>query len=243
MRAEGRPSGVAVARVMALGSCRSAASAPSNQRRNCTMGSEAASDSLRPARVYSLRSRATCSTEVPSLLPAPGAGSALEGSDYLRGDPTAVEISRLRLDPLAVHPASVHLRRVERHVVFEAPVGRNGVGIVPSGPRLATLVGDYVVVARTALPLAQRDPARGSQVLHPDVLRRDVVDRRVAGLEHPLGARRIGERHPAEDHLDASLRVLQPRRARIIPHGLPARTGLDALTGHPTPPPQEVSSR
>src|SRR5215212_197005 len=236
MRAEGRPSGVAVARVMALGSCRSAASAPSNQRRNCTMGSEAAPDSLRPARVYSLRSRATWSTEVPSLLPAPGAGSALEGSDYLRGDPTAVEIPQLRLDLLAVYPASIHLRGVERHVLSEIPIRRNRVGVVPGGPRLATLVGDDVVVARPALPLAHRGPLRGPQVLHPDVLRWDVVDRRMAGLEHPLGARRVGERHPAEDHLDASLRVLQPRRARVIPHGLPAGTGLDALTDHPIPP-------
>src|SRR5215217_7714824 len=168
-------------------------------------------------------------------LPAPGAGSALEGSDYLRSDPTAVEIPRLCLDLLAVYPAGVHRRRVERHVVFETLVRRNRAGVVPGGPRLATLVGDDVVVARPALPLAHRGPLRGPQVLHPDVLRWDVVDRRMAGLEHPLGARRVGERHPAEDHLNTSLRLLQPRRARVIPHGLPAGTGLDALTDHPAP--------
>src|SRR3712207_3756883 len=103
---------------MALGSCRSAARASSNQRRNCAMGSGEASVSFSPARAYSLRSRATWSTGTPAPLPAPGTGGALERPDYLRGDPTPVEAPLLRLDLLPIHPAGVHLRRVERYVVL-----------------------------------------------------------------------------------------------------------------------------
>src|SRR5215204_4452908 len=110
MRAEGRPSGVAVAKVMALGSWRSAASAVSNQRRNCAMGSGSAADSVSPARVYSLRRRAAWSTGF--LLPASSTGTALERTDFLRCDPTAVESPLLRLDLLPLHPAGVHLEGV-----------------------------------------------------------------------------------------------------------------------------------
>src|SRR5918995_7529674 len=152
---------------MALGSCRSAARASSNQRRNCAMGSGEASVSFSPVRVYSLRSRATGSTGLPAPLPAPGTGGALERADYVGGDPTPVEVPLLRFDPLLVHPAGVHPRRVERHVVLEFPVRRDGVGVTPGDPPLATLIGeDDVAVARPALPLAERGPVRGREVLH-----------------------------------------------------------------------------
>jgi hypothetical protein len=71
MRAEGRPSGVAVARVMAFGSWRSAAMASSNHLRNCSMGSGSASDSLRPERVYSFLRRATRSKGYQPRVPGP----------------------------------------------------------------------------------------------------------------------------------------------------------------------------
>src|ERR687893_1434720 len=133
---------------MALGSCRSAARTSSNQRRNCAMGSGEASVSFSPVRVYSLRSRATWFTGLPAPLPAPGTGGALERADYVGGDPTPVEVPLLRLDPLPVHPAGVHPRRVERYVVLELPVHRDGVRIAPGDPPLATLiVEDDVVVA------------------------------------------------------------------------------------------------
>src|ERR687897_902763 len=159
------------------------------------MGSGSTSALSRPALVYSLR-RFEASTV---YLPAPGAGGALERADYVGGDPTPVEVPLLRLDPLPVHPAGVHPRRVERHVVLELPVRREGVGVAPGDPPLATLIGeDDVEVARPALPLAERGPVRGREVLHADVLWREVVDGRVAGLEHPLGARSVGEGGPAE---------------------------------------------
>src|SRR5215211_2890709 len=134
VRAEGRPSGVAVASVMAFGSCRSAASALSNHPRNCSMGSGAAPDSSSPVRVYSLRRRATGSKR--ALLPAPGAGCTLERAGFLRGDPTTMKVPRLRLHLLTVHPISIHPRRIERNVVFEILERGRRIRVEPGRPRL-----------------------------------------------------------------------------------------------------------
>src|SRR5918998_1957503 len=156
---------------MAFGSWRSASMTFSTHSWNWTMGSGSRSALSRPARVYSLR-RFEAST---SSLPAPGAGDALERADYVRGDPTPVEIPFLRLDLLPPNPASIHPGRVEGDVVFEAGERRRRVGIVPGGTFLGLLLAGYlvlcgdVVVAGTALPFAQRSVARPSQKLHLDV--------------------------------------------------------------------------
>src|SRR5215217_2124035 len=228
-RADGLPSGVEVARVMAFGSKRFAASASPNHRRNCSVGSGWASASLRPARVYSLRSLFRSLREAKAL-PTRGAGAALKGAYDLGGDPAAVEAPLLRPDSLPVDPAGVHERGVEGHVVFKAREGGDRVRVGPGGPPFFSPVGLDVVVARRPLPLAKGRAPGGLEVLHPDVLGRDVVDRRVARLQNALGARRVGERDPAKDHLDAPLRVLELWRARVVPDGFLPRTWLYALT-------------
>src|SRR5215210_5651209 len=211
---------------MALGSCRPTASASSNHLRNCSIGSGVASASRRPARVYSLRRSAT---ERSTRLPAPGAGATLERTDDVGSDPTAVEVPLLRLNLLPVHPARIHRRRIEGHVVLETGVGGNRVRVEPGGPALPSLVGLDVVVACHALPLAERGPLRERQVLHPDVLGGDIVDGWVARLENPLGTRRVRKRHPPEDDLYASVRVLLSRRTRVVPYGLLPWAGFYAL--------------
>jgi hypothetical protein len=69
-------------------------------------------------------------------------------------------------------------------------------------------------------------------MLQPDVFRRDVVHGRVAGLQDAFGPRGVGERHPAENDLDLTVHILEPRRARIVPDGLLAWTGLYARATH-----------
>src|SRR4030095_3214301 len=98
---------------MAFGSWRSAPMSFSNHSWNWTMGSGSRSALSRPARVYSLR-RLEASTV---YLPAPGAGGAFERADYVRCDPTPVEVPFLRLDLLPADPAPVHPGRVEGDVV------------------------------------------------------------------------------------------------------------------------------
>src|SRR5215203_324836 len=69
-------------------------------------------------------------------------------------------------------------------------------------------------------------------MLHPDVPQRDLVHRRVARLEYALGPRSVGERHAAEDDLDLLVDIFEPRRARVVPHGLLARTWLYSPAAH-----------
>src|SRR5215208_4443483 len=163
-------------------------------------------------------------------LPAQRAGTALKGAYDLGGDPAAVEAPLLRPDLLPIDPAGVHERGVEGHIVFKAREGGDRVRVGPGGPRLPSPVGPDVVVVRRPLPLAKGRAPGGLEVLHPDVLGRDVVDRRVARLQNALRTRRVGERNPAKDHLDAPLRVLELWRARVVPDGFLPRTWLYALT-------------
>src|SRR5829696_2501230 len=165
-------------------------------------------------------------------LPAQRAGAALKGAYDLGGDPAAVEAPLLRPDPLLIDPAGVHERRVEGYIVFKARKGGDRVRVGPGGPPFFSPVSLDVVVARRPLPLAKGRPSGGLEVLHPDVLGRDVVDRRVTYLQNALGARRVGERDPAKDHLDAPLRVLELWRARVVPDGFLPWTGLCTLTNH-----------
>src|SRR5215210_3547049 len=168
----------------------------------------------RPALVYSFR-RLEAST---GYLPAPCSRSALERADYVRGDPTAVEVPFLRLDLLPPDPAPLHLGRVEGDVVLKAREGRRRVGIEPRRPRLRPPFCGRVEVAGPSLPLAVRAPYRGLEMLHPYVLRRDIVHGRVARLEDAFRPCGVGERHAAEDDLDLLVHFLEPRRTRVVPH-------------------------
>src|SRR5215211_402910 len=192
------------------------------------MGSWSTSASCNPALVYSLR-RFEASTV---YLPAPCSRGALERADYVGGDPTAVEIPFLRLDLLPPDPAPVHPGRVEGHVVFYACERRRRVGVEPRRPRLRPLFRGCVVVTRPPLPLAVRASARGLQMLHPYVLRRDVVHGRVARLEDAFRPCGIGERYATEDDLDLLAYVLELRRTRVVPDGLLSGAGLYSLTAH-----------
>src|SRR5215211_485831 len=192
------------------------------------MGSWSTSASCNPALVYSLR-RLEASTV---YLPAPCSRGALERADYVRGDPTAVEVPFLRLDLLPPEPAPLHLGRVEGDVVLEAREGRRRVGIEPRGPRLRPPFCGRVEVAGPSLPLAVRAPYQGLQMLHPYVLLRDVVHGRVARLENALCARGVGERDAAEDDLDLLVDVLEPRRTRVVPDGLLSLTWFYSPAAH-----------
>src|SRR5215204_6089030 len=166
------------------------------------------------------------------FLPAPSSRGALEWADYVGGNPTPVEVPFLRLDLLPPNPASIHLRRIERHVIFEGSESRHRVRIRPGDPLLGLLIsGDIVprcnvVVAGAALPFAMRSVARLPQELHLDVLRQNVIHGWVARLEDAFCPRGVGERDTAEDDLDLLAHVLDPRRTRIIPDGLLSLTWI-----------------
>src|SRR5215204_2746905 len=213
---------------MAFGSWRSASTAFSNQSWNWTIGSGSTSALSKPVLVYSLR-RLEASTV---YLPAPGSWGAFERADYVGGDPTPVEVTFLRLDLLPPDPASVHLGWVEGHAVLEAGERRRRVGVDPRRPHLCLLFCGRVKVTGPSLPFAVRATMRWLQMLHPDVLLRDVVHGRMARLENPLCPCGVGERNAAEDDLDLLVHVLEPRRTRVVPDGFLSLTRLYPLVAH-----------
>src|SRR6478609_2326741 len=92
----------------------------------------------------------------------------------------------------------------------------------------------HVEVRRPALELAPRRALGGAQRAGREVVDRQVVARRVAGLEHPQrpGGRRNA--YLAVPHLDALVAGLDPRRAGVVPDRLLTRPrGLrDRARGH-----------
>src|SRR5918995_3130132 len=127
-------------------------------------------------------------------------------------------------------------------MVFQPFELRHRVGIVPGGALLGLRFAGYlvfrddVVVAGAALPFAVRTLAGFPQELHLDVLRRDVVDWRVARLENALCPCGVREREAAEDDLDLLIHVLEPRRTRVVPDRLLSLTWLYSPAAHEEPP-------
>src|SRR5919107_1583140 len=71
-------------------------------------------------------------------------------------------------------------------------------------------------------------------MLHPYVLGGNVVHRWMARLQHAFGPHSVGDGYAPEDHLDLPVHVLEPRRARVIPHGFLTGTRLYSLVTHKT---------
>ena len=86
-----------------------------------------------------------------------------------------------------------------------------GVGVEPGGGRGSAAAHGDVVVAGHALPLAAGPLSALREEIHADVRGRQVVDGRMAGLQHPLGAAGVGQGHAVEADLDESGPT--PRRA------------------------------
>ena len=72
-------------------------------------------------------------------------------------------------------------------------------------------------VFRVTLEFAPRTARCCKQILLCDIGGRNVINRRVAGLQHAITGRRIGNRLTVEDHAQAGAGFFQPRRARVIP--------------------------
>ncbi len=152
-------------------------------------------------------------------------GTPLNGPDDVVGDPAAVEAALLRADRLAVDRAAVHRRRVDGDGVAQPGEGGRRVGVGPPralGPQPAPDDGEVV---GPALPLAHRRPGGRDERARRPVLAGEVPGRRVAGLQHPPGARRPADLDPAEHDDDLAVRPLQPRRARVVPDRLLAGAG------------------
>jgi len=110
-------------------------------------------------------------------------GATLERPDNPRGDPAAVEIAQLGLDALVIDPALIDTRGVERQISRDLCECGRGRRVAP-GRVLSPLAANIErPIFRLALELAPGTGSGGLQTWLGDILGRNIIDRRVAGLE------------------------------------------------------------
>ena len=157
-------------------------------------------------------------------------GPPLNGPTTRRRDPAAVEATGLGDDELVVDEARVHAAGVERDVVARAARTRRSGWRRPTRPRSSTaFAAAHGEVVRAALPLAERAALGGHERAGRDVVGREVVVRRVAGLEHAVRARRVGDGHAAEHDDEVRGRRLEARRTRVRPTPTPGPDRRDRV--------------
>lgn len=115
--------------------------------------------------------------------PSPRARSALERADDVFCDPATIKIAHLRIHPLAIYKASVHLAGIksEESRDFRKPSG--GCPIAPSDVRHDAIRKPQRVIARGALPFAKGTVGSRAQKVHPNGSRREVIDGRMARFQ------------------------------------------------------------
>ena len=158
-------------------------------------------------------------------------GTPLKGPRHRRGDPSAVEAPGLGHDPLVTDPARIHAAGVERDVPRDRRERGARAVVAPCGFRLDPLAGVHVEVVGLALPLAERATVGAHQGARHDVVGRQVVVRRMARLENPVRARRLGDDQATE--LDADRCPRPPRDAVVAgsPTPTPGRAARDQAAG------------
>ena len=118
--------------------------------------------------------------------------------------------------------------------------GFGGRGGASSCRRSRLLVGAHVLRlpardSRESAALAEGAAAGRLEGARHDVRERHVVDRRMARLEHAMGACGLGDKRTAEHDADAPARRLNARRAGIVADGFGHRRHRAAVRGAPVP--------
>jgi len=143
-----------------------------------------------------------------------------------------VEVTFLRLHPLAIDVAGIHARRVEGDVVRDRLVAGGRRRVEPGGVLCRTAGDRDGVVTRDALPLAAGRMVRAREERREaDVLGREVVGGGLARLQHAERARGLRDDAAVEHDPQPAAAPLHARGARIVPHRLLAGAGLDAARG------------
>ncbi len=117
-------------------------------------------------------------------------------------------------------------------MIFDALEALGRIGIEPSGVGGGLLANGNGVVASLAFEFAESGSGRPAQVFHFYVFRRDVVDRWVAGLQHPFGPGGLSDDNTVEDDLNVPAAFLQPRRPGIVPHRFLTGSGFNTSSAH-----------
>jgi len=151
--------------------------------------------------------------------------ASLERSDHPAGDPPAVEVALLGPHDLAVDETAVHRCGVHGHPPLERLEPAERLLVEPGGSLGPGGTAAHRQVAGRTLELAER-PAMGwlERTRHERVTRQ-VVDRRVTGLEHPYRVGRVHDRGATELDHNAVVGRLHARWPRVVPDRLLARPG------------------
>ena len=105
--------------------------------------------------------------------------------------------------------------------------GRGGIG--PSRPFHCTPIYTEGEILGVPFPLADRCLLRSQQILQPDICRRDIVGRRMAGLQHAQRPTCVSNHSAVENNLNVPPGRLQAGWAWIIPYRFLPRPGFNAF--------------
>src|SRR5271157_2450022 len=144
--------------------------------------------------------------------------SALKGPDNIRGDPAAVEFTRLRLHAFLTHVTGFHPAHIKSKMTTNCLIFRGRGLVAPSGLRRQFIAHTQRPVGSSSLELTKGATcARYEQVL-PYVCPRDVVHGRMAGFEYTHRTICICDDLSSKLHPDSFRRRLGPGRTRVIPN-------------------------
>src|SRR5271157_661801 len=143
---------------------------------------------------------------------------AVKGPDNIRGDPAAVEFTRLRLHAFLTHVTGFHPAHIKSKMTTDCLIFRGRGLVAPSGLRRQFIAHTQRPVGSSSLELTKGATcARYEQVL-PYVCPRDVVHGRMAGFEYTHRTICICDDLSSKLHPDSFRRRLGPGRTRVIPN-------------------------
>ena len=108
--------------------------------------------------------------------------------DYVAGDPTAVESSVLRCNFFAIHQTAIHQPGIKRHMIFDRGKRWGRLWIAPGRFACGLFAYYDVEVDGLPLPLTPRAALCRQEIFAADIRRWNVIDGRMACLQHASGA-------------------------------------------------------
>jgi hypothetical protein len=132
----------------------------------------------------------------------------------------------LGLHLLLINKAGIHGTGIESQMIAYGFVGLAGPGVTPGGVGGFPLAYPHRPVLGHTFKLAKRIAGRGVQEFLLNILRRKVINRRVAGLQDTLCLPRLSNGLSLKNYSHSPVGVLNPRGPGIIPDRFFGRVGI-----------------
>jgi hypothetical protein len=161
--------------------------------------------------------------------PTRRARSALEWSNDLGGDPTAIKVTFLEAHLLAVDLAGFHVTRVQCHAGTQGLKTQGWFWVGPPGPGSDGSAGDDVKIVRYSLEFAEAGALNRDEYTGRERVQWQVVDRGMTRLKYAHYIGGIGNHLPAKPNDDPFRSRLDPWRTGVVPHRFLTGFGADGL--------------